>query len=47
VLRHDLCVLNYVVASNHIHLVVRDRGRGEVAASMELLEGCTGSVQPT
>jgi putative transposase len=43
-LRHRLCVLNYVVTSNHIHLVVRDQGRGEVAATMQLLEGCTGQA---
>jgi REP-associated tyrosine transposase len=42
--RHGLCVLNYIVTSNHVHLVVRDRGRGEVAASMQLLEGCTGQA---
>jgi putative transposase len=23
--RHELCVLDYVVTSNHVHLVVRDR----------------------
>jgi putative transposase len=42
--RHGLCVLNYVVTSNHIHLVVRDRGQGEVAASVQLLEGCTAQA---
>jgi putative transposase len=42
--RNDLCVLDYAVTSNHVHLVVRDRGRGEVAASMQLLEGCTGQA---
>jgi len=42
--RYGLCVLDYVVTSNHVHLVVRDRGRGEVAASMQLLEGCTGQA---
>jgi putative transposase len=24
--RHGLCVLDFVVTSNHVHLVVRDRG---------------------
>jgi REP-associated tyrosine transposase len=43
-LRHGLCVLDYAVTSNHVHLVVCDRGRGEVAASMQLLEGCTGQA---
>jgi REP element-mobilizing transposase RayT len=27
--RHGLCVLDYVVTSNHVHLVVRDRGEGD------------------
>ena len=35
--RYDLCVLNYVVTSNHIHLLVRDRGLGEISASMQLV----------
>ena len=39
--RYGLCVLNYTATANHIHLLVRDRGRGEIAASMQLLEGCT------
>jgi len=42
--RHGLCVLDYIVTSNHVHLVVRDRGEGEVAASMQLLEGCMGQA---
>lgn len=25
--RHGLCVLNYIVTRNHVHLVVRDRGK--------------------
>lgn len=37
--RYGLCVLNYVVTSNHIHLLVRDRGRGEIAQSMQLIAG--------
>jgi putative transposase len=37
--RFGLCVLNYQVTSNHVHLVVRDRNRAEIAASMQLLEG--------
>lgn len=39
--RYGLCVLNYIVTSNHIHLLVADRGRGEIAASMQLIEGQT------
>ena len=39
--RHGLCVLNYVVTSNHIHLLVRDQGSGEIAQSMQLIAGRT------
>lgn len=39
--RFDLRVLNYVVTSNHIHLLVWDRGEGEIAASMQLVAGRT------
>lgn len=28
--RYDLCVLNYIGMSNHIHLLVRDTGRNEI-----------------
>lgn len=37
--RYDLCVLNYIVTSNHIHLLVLDRGSGEIASSMQLIAG--------
>ncbi|MFO8024465.1 transposase [Thiohalophilus sp.] len=37
--RFGLCVLNYIVTSNHIHLLVRDRGEGEIAESMQLIAG--------
>ena len=40
--RFGLCVLDYTVTSNHIHLIVRDRGCGEIARSMQLVAGCTG-----
>jgi putative transposase len=40
--RFGLCVLNYIVTSNHIHLLVRDRGRAEIARSMQLIAGRTG-----
>lgn len=40
--RYDLCVLNYQVTSNHVHLLVLDRGRDEIAASMQLIAGCVG-----
>lgn len=37
--RYGLCVLNYVVTSNHVHLLVKDRGLGEIARSMQLIAG--------
>jgi putative transposase len=37
--RYGLCVLNYVVTSNHVHLLVRDRGDREIARSMQLIAG--------
>jgi putative transposase len=39
--RFGLSVLNYVVTSNHIHLLVVDRGQGEIARSMQLIAGRT------
>jgi hypothetical protein len=35
--RFDLCVLNYRVTSNHIHLLVKDTGRDVIARSMQLI----------
>lgn len=40
--RYGLCVLNYVVTSNHIHLLVFDQGKAEIARSMQLIAGRTG-----
>jgi putative transposase len=40
--RFGLCVLNYQVTSNHAHVLVLDRGRDEIAASMQLVAGRTG-----
>ena len=37
--RYGLCILNYVATSNHIHLLVKDGGRGEIAKSMQLVAG--------
>lgn len=37
--RYGLSVLNYVVTSSHIHLLVKDRGEGEIAESMQLVAG--------
>jgi len=44
--RYGLCVFDYQVTSHHAHLVYRDRGKGEIAASMQLLEGCLGHNKP-
>jgi len=40
--RFDLCVLDYIATSNHVHLLVKDRGRGEIAKSMQLIASRTG-----
>lgn len=39
--RFGLCVLNYIATSNHVHLLVRDRGQGEIVRSMQLIAGRT------
>ena len=39
--RLGLCVLNYIITSNHIYLLVRDRGQGEIKNSMQLVAGGT------
>jgi len=39
-----LCVLDYCVTSNHIHLLVRDQDRAEIAASMQLIAGRIGQA---
>lgn len=36
--RYELCILNYCVTSNHVHLLVRDQGEGEIARSMQLIQ---------
>lgn len=40
--RYGLRVLNYIVTSNHIHLLVRDREQGEIHSSMQLIASRTG-----
>jgi len=40
--RFGLCVLDCQVTSNHVHLLVVDRGQDEIAASIQLIAGCTG-----
>lgn len=39
--RFGLCVLNYIVTSNHVHLLVKDQGHGEIAQSMQLIAART------
>lgn len=39
--RYRLTVLNYIVTSNHIHLLVVDEGRGAIAKGMQLVAGRT------
>ncbi len=39
--RYGLCVLNYMVTSNHIHLLVLDTGSGVIPKSMQLIAGRT------
>ncbi len=38
--RHGLSVLNYTVTSNHVHLLIKDCGKQEISASMQLAAGC-------
>jgi putative transposase len=37
--RYGLCILNYMATSNHIHLLVKDRGNNEIPKSMQLIAG--------
>jgi putative transposase len=39
--RFGLCVLDYMVTSNHVHLVVKDTGSDVIANSMQLIAGRT------
>ena len=39
--RYGLCVLNYVVTSNHIHLLVKDSGQNVISRSLQLIAGRT------
>jgi len=40
--RFGLCVLDYTVTSNHIHLLVYDRGDEAIPQSMQLIAGRSG-----
>lgn len=39
--RFGLCVLDYIVTSNHIHLLIKDTGSNVMAESMQLIAGRT------
>jgi len=39
--RYGLCVLNYIVTSNHIHLLIRDTGQNVIPQSLQLIAGRT------
>jgi len=39
--RFGLSVLNYVVTSNHVHLLLKDTGPNVIAHSMQLIAGRT------
>lgn len=39
--RYGLCVLNYIVTSNHIHLLVKDTGSSVIPKSLQLIAGRT------
>jgi putative transposase len=45
--RYGICVLNYVVTSNHVHLLVLDKGQGEIAQSIQLIAGRTAQQYNT
>ncbi len=40
--RFGLCVLDYIVTCNHVHMLVRDRGLNEIPRSIALVAGRTG-----
>ncbi len=39
--RFGLCVLNFVITSNHIHLLVLDNGKDVIPKSIQLVAGRT------
>ena len=42
--RFGLCVLNYMVTSNHVHLLVKDSGNEAIPRSMQLVAGRTAQA---
>lgn len=45
--RYGLCVLNYMVTSNHIHLLVVDTGEKTIPRSLQLIAGRTAQEYNT
>ena len=43
--RFRLAVLDYVVTSNHIHMLVKDTGGRVIPQSMQLIAGRTAMIQ--
>jgi putative transposase len=41
-MRYGLSVLDYVVTSNHVHLLLKDTGANVIADSMQLIAGRVG-----
>ena len=42
--RYGLCVLNYIVTSNHIHLLVKDTKENTIAKAMQLIASQTAQA---
>jgi REP-associated tyrosine transposase len=42
--RFGLCVLNYTVTSNHVHLLVKDTGKAVIPRSLQLIAGRTAQA---
>src|ERR1041384_772294 len=42
--RFGLCVLDYIVTSNHVHLLIKDTGSNVIAENMQLIAGRTASA---
>jgi putative transposase len=42
--RYGLSILNFIVTSNHIHLLVCDQGKGEISKSPQLVTGITAQA---
>ena len=40
--RYDFSILNYIITSNHIHLLVKENSRFSVQKAMQYLSGCFG-----